>query len=259
VGRALFTDGTSVSLGAAHRGALRGGRALPTAGEGYVIPPSWQARGMWWGTDELVAAVERAAQRVAAEYPGSMLGVGDLSQRGGGGVPLHKSHESGRDADLIFYAIDADGTTLAPPDTMPRYCTRRLRNCTPYEGAQAVVTPRYFDLQRNWALVRALVTDRAVDVGYLFIAERLRDRLLSYARSVGEAEDVVRRAAMVLRPPGHRALPHDDHLHLRIRCSPADRAQGCVDEGYVRLRSELVRAPVARLDAPRVRRVVAAR
>jgi penicillin-insensitive murein endopeptidase len=103
------------------------------------------------------------------------------------------------------------------------------------------VSPRRFDLARNWALVEALLVDPAIDVEYLFISERLRDRLLEHAASIHAPADRIDRARRALRQPP-RVPPHDDHLHLRIRCSAADRSQGCVDEGRVRLRSEVARA-----------------
>jgi penicillin-insensitive murein endopeptidase len=238
VGRALLTDGTTVSIGRADRGILRGGRQLPPEGAGYVQPPLWTARGTSWGTDELVGAVERAARVVAERYPGALLGVGDHSRRGGGRRPYHRSHENGRDADLIFYAVDAEGRPVAPTSAMPRY-NRRLRARAPYESSAVEISPRNFDLARNWALVEALLSDPAVEVEYLFISERLREHLLDYARLSGVAPETVARAARSLRQPhGTGSMPHDDHLHLRIRCPRSDVYQGCVDEGPVRLRVE---------------------
>ncbi|MSP59099.1 MAG: hypothetical protein EXR72_01955 [Myxococcales bacterium] len=248
VARAMFTDGSSVSIGRADRGLLRGGRQLAAAGDGFVVPPTWAARGTQWGTDELVSAIERAALRVAGEHPGARLGVGDLSRHGGGDMSFHRSHENGRDADLLFYAVDEVGAPLSPADAMPRFRGRDLHSRPPYDGGQAV-SSRRFDLPRNWALVAALLEDPAITVEYLFISERLRDRLLEHAVAVGAPGEVVQRARRALRQPA-RFPPHDDHLHLRIRCPPGDRFQGCVDEGKVRLRSEVIKP-----EAPRRRRV----
>jgi penicillin-insensitive murein endopeptidase len=89
---------------------------------------------------------------------------------------------------------------------------------------------RTFDVATNWLLVRALLEDPVVDVQYLFIASPLRQMLLDHAVALGEPPELVERASAVLVQPGD-ALPHDDHLHLRIYCPPGDRALGCFDRG----------------------------
>jgi penicillin-insensitive murein endopeptidase len=234
-GPALFTDGSSVSVGTFGNGLLRHGRRLRARGEGYVIPSLWQARGANWATDELVAAIARAARRVRREYPGGLLGVGDLSRRGGGDSELHRSHENGRDADLIFYAVDERGRPLAPANAMPRYGDD-LRSLPPRPTKGVVfgpVSPRRFDVRRNWALVRALLEDPEIEVQYLFLSEPLKRALLDYAASSGEDPALVEEAEALLHQPGD-SLPHDDHLHLRIYCAATDRFFGCVDRGPTR-------------------------
>jgi len=176
----FFTDFSSISFGTFNQGVLRHGRKLPAGGEGYFVPPLWQQRGNQYATDELVAAIRRAARRVAREYPGGTLGVGDLSQHGGGDSELHRSHENGRDADLIFFAVDGQGRPLLPVDSMPRYGSD-LRALPPRQNRSVrfgPFSPRAFDVRRNWALVRALLQDPAVGVQFLFCNELLKERML---------------------------------------------------------------------------------
>ena len=231
----FFTDFTSVSFGTFNRGALRHGRRLPPAGEGYFVPPLWQQRGNQYGTDELVGAIRRVARRVALEYPGGTLGVGDLSQPGGGDSELHRSHENGRDADLIWFAVDDRGRPLLPVDSMPRYGADLLAR--PPRESRSVrfgpFSPRRFDVARNWALVRALLEDPGVGVQYLFCNDALKARMLDHARAHGEDPALLDRAEALLHQPGD-SLPHDDHLHLRIYCSGNDRVFGCLDTGPTR-------------------------
>jgi penicillin-insensitive murein endopeptidase len=230
----LFTDGSSVSLGAFNEGALRRGAHLPEKGEGFLVPPLWAVRDSRWGTDELIGGLTRAARRVAREYPGGVLGIGDLSLAGGGPNVLHRSHHNGRDADLIFYATDERGKPVPPVDSMPRYPTLDGRAYEPRPQEHGVVfgpfSPRWFDVRRNWALVRALLTDPHMEIQYLFIHQRLRDRLLAWAAEQCEDPALIERAAELLRRPGDSA-PHDDHLHVRIYCAADDRALGCNDRG----------------------------
>jgi penicillin-insensitive murein endopeptidase len=236
-GPGLFTDGSSVSIGSFAHGLLRRGARLPTSGEGYVIPNLWAQRGAAYGTDELVEAIVRAARRVHREYPDSQLGVGDLSIKGGGDSVLHRSHENGRDADLIYYAVDEHGRPAPPVDSMPRYPYWDGRARAPLPQEHGVVygpfSPRWFDVRRNWALVRALLEDPKIEIQYLFINNRLRDRLLAYAAEQGEDPGLLERAEALLHQPGDSA-PHDDHLHVRIFCADDDRSFGCSDRGPVR-------------------------
>jgi penicillin-insensitive murein endopeptidase len=232
-----WTDFSSVSIGTFNAGALRHGRKLPPRGVGYMVPPLWVARDSSYGTDEIVGMIVRAAQRVATEYPGALLGVGDLSLRGGRDSELHRSHRAGRDADLIFYAVDEKGRPVAPANSMPRYGTDDRRARTPGPQDHGVVfgpfSPRWLDIPRNWALVRALLEDPLGEVQYLFCNERIRQQLLAYARSIGEDEALVERAEALLRQPSDSAV-HDDHLHLRVHCASDDRGLGCQDRGPLR-------------------------
>ena len=235
VGPGYFTDQSSVSLGTFNRGLLRRGKRLPAEGEGYQVPPLWVKRGNQFGTDELVGAIRRAARRVRREYPGALLGVGDLSQRGGGDSELHRSHENGRDADLIYFAVDDKGKPVKPVDSMPRYGAD-LRSMPPVATRNVTFgpfTPRSFDVKRNWALVRALLQDPWIQVQYLFCNNTLKAKMLEWARQHGEDPALLDRAEELLHQPGD-SLPHDDHLHLRIYCSATDRAYGCEDRGPTR-------------------------
>jgi penicillin-insensitive murein endopeptidase len=232
----LLTDGTSVSVGTFSHGILRHGAKLPVRGEGYLISPLWAARESSYGTDELVTAIEHAARRVHREYPGASLQIGDLSTKGGGDSVLHRSHENGRDADLIYYALDPNGRPAPPADSMPRYFGD-LRAHAPGPQEHGVVfgpfSPRTFDVARNWALVRALLEETQIEVQYLFINERLKQRLLDWARAHGEDEALLDRAQALMKQPGDSAA-HDDHLHVRIFCSADDRPFGCADRGPIR-------------------------
>jgi len=236
-GPGFFTDGSSVSVGSFNRGALRRGARLPVAGEGYVVPNLWVQRGAFYATDELVAAVQHVARRVRREYPGAILGIGDMSMKGGGDSVLHRSHENGRDLDLIYYAVDERGRPVAPADSMPRYPFFDLRARDPGPQEHGVVfgpfSTRFFDVKRNWGLVRALLEEPGIEIQYLFIHARLRERLLAYAAEQGEDPSLLERAEAILHQPGDSA-PHDDHLHVRIFCAESDRAFGCRDAGPVR-------------------------
>ena len=73
----------------------------------------------------------------------------------------------------------------------------------------------FFDLERNWSLIRALVQDQRVDK--IFVAPWVEGLLLGWARLHERSETLLARAAQVLSTPG-AVEPHDDHFHVRVAC-----------------------------------------
>lgn len=215
----------SISCGAANRGALHGGVPLPYAGIGYVVPEPWLSRGHHYGTEELVGLIARAAATVDRVLPGGILGVADLSGPGGGVLRGHRSHQSGRDVDLIYYSIDPAGNPFPPDQYMAYYTRSGLAHYARSPSFSRDIAQRYFDLARNWMLVKALLTDPRGEVEHIFVSSRVRRWLLDYARHAGEPEDLVNRAARVLRKPSG-VDGHNDHMHVRIRCSEEDATLG---------------------------------
>lgn len=108
----------SMSCSAASRGALFNGLRLPESSRGFHTPREWYQRGHRYGSDTLVNLLVRAAATVTRQFPGSVLGVGDLSRAGGGSLGGHRSHQSGRDVDLHFYALDPKGRPMSPDNHM---------------------------------------------------------------------------------------------------------------------------------------------
>ncbi len=157
----------------------------------------------------------RSAERVAKKHAGSVLTVGDLSRRGGGDVDGHRSHESGRDADVAFYLRKGKKPFVAP----------RFTTIAEDFGAKNIpgVT---FDAERNWDLVEAWITDPHAHVLQIFVADHLKRRLLEEASRSGATEAVLRRAKDVLIQP-KKALPHDDHFHVRVACPSRSSASSC--------------------------------
>ena len=227
-GPGFFTDGSSVSVGSFNHGALRRGARLPAQGEGYVIPALWQKRAAPTTpptSSSPPSSTWRGACGASIRAPSSASAT--CRCKGGGDSVLHRSHENGRDLDLIYYAVDERSRPVAPADSMPRYPFFDLRAREPGPQEHGVVfgpfSTRFFDVKRNWALVRALLEEPGIEIQYLFIHARLRERLLAYAAEQGEDPSLLERAEAILHQPGDSA-PHDDHLHVRIFCAEDDRA-----------------------------------
>jgi penicillin-insensitive murein endopeptidase len=235
-------DGTSVSVGKPSNGRLVAGARLPDRGEGYTTSELWLARGARYGTDELVDLVVGVARRMQMHAAGTRLVVADLSgQRGGEEHAFHRSHQSGRDADLVFYQRDAAGKAFEP-ETMRPFDARGVA----VDGSGITI-----DIPRTWQLVAELLDAPEATVQWIFVYDPIAKRLIDHAEQHGASEELVARARKALRQPGDSAR-HDDHMHVRIYCSEADKTLGCVDIGPMELLAErqAKRANAARVATP---------
>lgn len=199
------------SVGSPDQGTLVGGKKLE---------PNETLRtvgGHRFGLPELVDLLTRGAAEVAKKHPRSVLNVGDLSRRGGGEVDGHRSHESGRDADVGFY-LSKNGKPFVPP----RFAAIDA------DGKAAGFPGARFDDARNWALIQAFLTDPKAHVLQIFVSNPVRKRLLEQAVRSGASAALRTRAAEVLFQPT-RGLPHDNHFHVRIACPKGN--PDCVNFG----------------------------
>jgi penicillin-insensitive murein endopeptidase len=243
VASCLIVLATSLGLASAAEARPRGDRDLPKAFQAYpysamslsVGSPTagWQLRAKrlrpspdlriqeksleyTYGLPSLVLMLNRTAKQIARQTPGSRLLVGDLSRESGGPLSGHKSHQSGRDADVGFFVLGPDGT--------PQNARRLLafdKNGRARDGSGV-----RFDDYRNWLLVQLWLKDDRARLQHVFVAAHLRKRLLDFARVRPAFRKYVQPAAALLAQP-QNALPHDDHFHIRIHC-PDDQDTLCV-------------------------------
>jgi penicillin-insensitive murein endopeptidase len=210
----------SGSIGVPHRGILEGGKELPAEGDGY----KWLRNDdRHYGLPRFVATIERAAKAVARERPGSVLAVGDLSTTRGGMLMPHFSHRTGRDADLLFYLLTPEGTPVESPGFIH---VGRDGLAWDEKGKRFL----RLDVERQWLLVKALVEDSEARVQWIFTGRDVRALLLEWARARGERPDTIVRAMEVMLQPSPGG-PHDDHVHVRTACTPAEMAAGCEHTG----------------------------
>jgi penicillin-insensitive murein endopeptidase len=209
------------SIGSPTAGRLLGGMHLEEAPYLRMVPV-YAPGDVRWGLEPLVAMIERAARSIRRQFPEAVLSVGHLSRSGGGDLDRHRSHESGRDADIGFFVRSGKGKQLFASHFVP------FRG----DGTAATWPGAYFDDAKNWALVESLVGDAEGRVTHLFVASPLRARLLAYAERVGANGALRMRAAELMQQP-RGTLPHDDHFHVRIGCPP--RMAGCVENPLARV------------------------
>jgi penicillin-insensitive murein endopeptidase len=177
-----------------------------------------------WAVPRFAAAIERAAARVARERPGAKLTVGDLSTpTGGGPLAPHFSHRSGMDADLLFYLTTVEGVPVDSPGFV-------------HVGADGLAFDEAharwlrLDVGREWVLVRTLLEDPDARVQWIFVSDVVHALLIEWALARGDSPETIARADEVMHQP-HPGGVHDDHVHVRVTCSPEEMVAGCEPVG----------------------------
>ena len=216
----VVSDGTSISMGKPNHGLILDAARMPDRGEGFFTRDTWKTRGNRYGTDELVDLLTAVSRRMIGKSKPRVI-VADLSAKGGGEVRAwHRAHQSGRDVDLLYYVRDAGGKPVEPDAMRAFDASGKAKDGSGYT----------VDVPRMWLLARELLTAPEAPVQWLFIFQPLANRIIEHAIAEHEPEALIEKARRALKQPGNGA-PHDDHMHVRIYCSAADKAYGCLDIG----------------------------
>ncbi len=159
-----------------------------------------------WGTEETVRWIHEAFDEVRRRHPrANKVRVHDLSFRDGGPIDGHRSHQSGRDVDIIYFQ----------------------RRC-PRSGCQMQsILPREMDAGPQWTLFRNWIRRGRAQV--IFVDYGLQGVLYREARRRGANRAQL--AAWFQYPRGRRApggvirhFPnHRNHVHVRFVCARGDR------------------------------------
>lgn len=213
----------TLSVGTAQGGKLLNGFELPQNNAWIRFYSRVATRGSNYATLELAALLTRASRVVRNSTRGPFLTIGDCSSEDGGDIRGHKSHNSGRDVDILFYIQDKSGRAIPS------------KGFWAFDGNGKRVngkTKHRFDVERNWWLVRTLLVSEKPSVQYIFVSSSLKKMMLDYAKKHGEAKEILQRARYILMQP-RDSSSHNDHFHVRVYCSTEDRRNGCKDTGPV--------------------------
>lgn len=215
----------STSTGSPQRGQLLNGVALPLVGPGFRFQTMRGNANARYGTEEMIAMLLGAVADVEAAAPGSTLVIEDISLPEGGRIHGHGSHRSGRDVDIRYYALNENGQPRSEPNIDFR------RDGRARDGGQ-------FDVARNWLFILSALESDEAEVQYIFIYRPLEELLLEHAATTGASPALLAEAARKMMPPGGgpRVSPHADHMHIRISCTAADEAEGCLNRNSRRRR-----------------------
>jgi penicillin-insensitive murein endopeptidase len=188
-----------MSVGKPNAGALVNGVAMPTSTKWNVLEP-----GLAWGTQETVDGISKAIERVHTNFAGTQsIPIGHISSKHGGYLPVHKSHQAGRDVDLGYYFT-----------TPQQYFVN---------GTKANL-----DLPRTLDLLKGFFASS--DIEMIFIDTSIQKLLVDYAVAHGEDAGwldrtfAIRQKQGVFAPIRH-VRGHKNHIHVRF-ASPGAVALG---------------------------------
>lgn len=200
----IYTDvriSRSESVGAPNEGLLEHGEPLPEH-RAYVVRTGERSFGTHETVQWLVEAFDAALD---ADPRMPRVRVHDLSRAEGGRLTGHRSHQSGRDADVAYYR----------------------RQCRENETCFMNTTrPEDLAVAHQWRLFRYwLERDLAANI---FVDYALQEPLYQYARSHGAStRDLERwfqypRGASVPVGVIRHFAGHADHFHVRFVCPRGD-------------------------------------
>ncbi|MBK7842652.1 MAG: penicillin-insensitive murein endopeptidase [Bdellovibrionales bacterium] len=145
-----------------------------------------------YGSGLLVAIIKKVSLRFQEMYGNrDVVRVNALSKKGGGKLGSHSSHQNGLDADIVYIGESKWGTVLDKRGDVKKD----------------------FDTEKNYQFFKMLVATGYVN--RIFVDKKIKKRMCGWVKSQGlmdEAKDVL----IALR--SHDG--HDDHFHLRLKCSP---------------------------------------
>ncbi|MCY1015651.1 penicillin-insensitive murein endopeptidase [Pyxidicoccus sp. MSG2] len=176
----------SMAVGFVHSGRLVNSKRFPQGPEWIVVSPE-----VAYATEETVNYLTEAIREVRAKFPEAPpLRVNGISNKEGGYLRPHKSHQNGRDVDVGFYYPTVDPIR------------ERERE-------------KYINVPLNWAFLRALITK--TDVQMVLVDKRVRQVIYNYAVSIGE--DKAWLDSLFNDGPNgvvRHARRHRDHFHVRF-------------------------------------------
>ena len=181
----------SHSVGSPGRGRIRRALQLPKNDALYRLRDPAHS----YASSHTIMVLQEAIARFRHKtgYAGEVV-FNDLSRKGGGRLRPHRSHQSGRDADIRLPLVPG----------------------TEKENGSGQV-----DWDATWALLRSLIDSGQVT--YIFLSRPQQKRLLAAAKQAGEDEAFLNthlqfpgyeRLATIRHSPGH-----DQHFHVRISCA----------------------------------------
>jgi LysM repeat protein len=189
---------SSLSVGRPSRGRISSSLQLPENPALYTRLRPEEAYASSHMIDTLQVAIGR--WRRDSGYAGKLV-IAALSKKGGGRLSPHKSHQSGRDADIRMPVKSGVKGSLA-------------KNISDV------------DWKATWGLVRALL--ETGEIQYIFLSYDRQKHLYRAAKKAGASKDELEKWIQYPRPNRtnngvvRHAAGHTSHIHVRVFCGPKE-------------------------------------
>ncbi|PRQ02838.1 Muramidase-2 precursor [Enhygromyxa salina] len=176
-------------------GVLSSGVQMPS-GKYYVV----KHPNLAYGTGDSIRLIQTAISAYRRVWRSSpKIHIGDISKKGGGKFPPHRSHQHGRDVD-IGYVLKGDKADEV------RFVKANASN---------------LDVNRTWDLIDAFLDTN--EVKYIFMDYSIQKLLYEHAKKKGVSRDTLDELFQYPRGKkrGHGIIRHSsghvNHFHVRFR------------------------------------------
>lgn len=198
------------AIGFPDQGSLRNATSLYTKQQAFsenspfeIVSPS---RNRHFGTYEMAEFISRLGTNLVDIYNHKLF-VGNISQKSGGKLSPHKSHQIGIDVD-IGYPTTKDSVKFP---VVVQMSTRQYN-------------PSSYSVEKTFETLKFAFNQQDIKIDRIFMDRTIKKSLCDYAKSKNEFnskdKDLVNK---VFNSIDH-VDGHGDHFHVRLRCSSYDPA-----------------------------------
>lgn len=199
------------AIGLPYKGSLRNSTSVlekqKTLNEKAFFEVTSPERNRHFATYEMSELITRIGNFLNQKYEKKLF-VGNISQKKGGLLPPHVSHQIGMDADLAYPATRTD----------TKFPVVVVMNTRQY-------TPNVYSIEKTYALFKYAFTQPDIKIDRIFADRTIKKALCEYATQQGEFKGQDKETVQKLFESIEHVDGHGDHFHLRIKCSASD--PGC--------------------------------
>ncbi len=168
-----------------------------------VVSPG---RNRHYGTYDMAEIISRMGKNLV-DIHNHKLFVGNISQKNGGALPPHASHQIGIDADLGY-------PTTSDSVKFPVVVQMKNRQ----------YNPSIYSAEKTYALLKFTFSQPDIRVDRVFMDRTIKKSLCDYAKSKNEFNSKDKELVNRIFNSIDHVDGHGDHFHLRLKCSSYDPA-----------------------------------